>query len=319
MVNVLIALLPVTAFGVVLYGLPALLTIVVSVLSALAAEAIFRRATKQAARAGDCSAALSGLLLALVMPPAAPLWMTAAGSVFAIVVVKEFFGGLGANVFNPALAGRAFLLTSFPAVMTTWNKPTAMPTADALTTATPLGIIKEAAGVAPAVNGDAVMLPFQQGLLDAGLPINWGDLTRTLFFGNYGGCIGESSALLILAGGLYLAITRTIDLRAPLAMLAAAFIAAAALGLDPVIALLSGGLLFGAVFMATDYVSAPVTEWGKVIFGAGAGLITILIRKFGSYPEGVMYSILIMNALTPYLNRILHRKYGALAKKGGSK
>jgi electron transport complex protein RnfD len=199
--------------------------------------------------------------------------------------------------------------------MTTWNKPhgAGLRLADAVTTATPLGIIKEAAKTAAVVSGDTVMEPLQQGLINAGFTLN--DLAQTLFFGDYGGSIGETSALLILAGGVYLACTRTIDIRAPLAMLGTAFIAAALLGLDPVVALLSGGLLFGAVFMATDYVSAPVTERGKIIFGAGAGLITILIRKFGSYPEGVMYSLLIMNAVTPYLNRLTHRKYGFVQKK----
>jgi electron transport complex protein RnfD len=316
MVNVLVALAPAAVFGIVLYGIPALVTIVTAVVSAMAAEALFRRVTKQAPRLKDCSAAVTGLLLALTLPPASPAWMTALGAVFAIVVVKEFFGGLGANVFNPALGGRAFLLASFPALMTTWNKPAGF--ADAVTTATPLGIIKEAAGAAAVINGDVVIGPLQQGLMNAGLPINGGDLVSTLFFGDYGGSIGETSALLILAGGIYLACTRTIDLRAPLAMLGTAVIAAALLGINPLVALLSGGLLFGAVFMATDYVSAPVTERGKLIFGAGAGLITILIRKFGSYPEGVMYSLLIMNAVTPYLNRVTHRKYGFVQKKKGA-
>jgi electron transport complex protein RnfD len=138
---------------------------------------------------------------------------------------------------------------------------------------------------------------------------------KTLFIGYHGGCIGESSILLILAGGLYLLVTKTIDWRAPVTMIGAAFITAALLGMDPLFSILSGGIVFGAVFMATDYVSAPVTAKGKLIFGCGAGIITVLIRKWGNYPEGVTYGILIMNALTPFLNRLLNKKYGYIPKK----
>ena len=311
MANVLIALAPATAYGVVLYGVPALLTIVVSVAAALASDAAFRLAIGEKPRVGDLSAALTGLLLALVLPPSTPLWMTALGAVFAVVVAKEFFGGLGANVFNPALIGRAFLIMSFPAAITTWHVPF-KGIADATTTATPLNIVKMGGTVAD------VGQDFVSGGLAAGA--GYADVLKTLFFGNRAGCIGESSILLILAGGVFLLATKTIDWRAPVAMLVSAFVASFALGLDPVFGLLSGGLVFGAVFMATDYVSAPLTSSGKLIFGVGAGIVTVLIRKWGGYPEGTSYGILIMNAATPFLNKLVQKKYGFVApKKGGAK
>jgi electron transport complex protein RnfD len=315
MIHVIIALVPSTVFGVVLFGFSALVNILVSVASAVAAEALFRLATRQERRITDCSAAVSGLLLALILPPSTPWWMTALGAVFAVIVAKEFFGGLGANVFNPALIGRAFLIMSFPAEITTWKRPLAFgggsaasvtDATDALSAATPLGILKLEGTVAD-VGADFA------GAGLAASPDYWSTV-RTLFFGNHGGCTGETSILLILAGAAYLLLTKTIDWRAPLTMTAAAFLASLVLGMDPIIAVLSGGLLFGAVFMATDYTSAPITARGKLIFGAGAGLITVLIRAWGNYPEGVTYGILIMNACTPFLNRLLQKKYGSPKK-----
>jgi electron transport complex protein RnfD len=319
MAHVILALAPAAVFGVVLFGITALFNILVSVAAAVSAEMLFRRVTKQDNRTADLSAVVTGLLLALIIPPATPHWMTALGAVFAIIVAKEFFGGLGANVFNPALIGRAFLLMSFPAAITSWRRPGGF-FADGVSAATPLGILKGGGSIAE-VGADLAGAGLSAG------PDYWSTI-RTLFTGNHGGSIGESSILLILAGGLYLLITKTIDWRAPLAMIAAAFIASFALGMDPLFAILSGGVLFGAVFMATDYVSAPLTATGKLIFGFGAGLITVLIRKWGNYPEGVSYGILIMNACTPFLNRFLQRKYGfvppqkvkpAAGEKGGSK
>jgi electron transport complex protein RnfD len=227
--------------------------------------------------------------------------MTALGALFAVVVAKEFFGGLGANVFNPALSGRAFLLMSFPAALTSWRNPLTAG-ADALSGPTPLGIIKNGQSAAEVGAGFAAA-----GLAGSG---DYWTTIRTLFVGNHGGCIGESSILLILAGGFILLITKTMDWRSPAAMTATAFFASLALGMDPLFGILSGGLLFGAMFMATDYVTAPLTAKGKLIFGCGAGLITVLIRKWGNYPEGTSYGILIMNAVTPFLNRLIQRKYG---------
>jgi electron transport complex protein RnfD len=292
--NVLVALAPAAIFGCVMFGLPALLNIVVSIASAMIGEALFRRVLKQERRVKDLSAAVTGLLLALVIPPTTALWMTALGAIFAVVVVKEFFGGLGSNVFNPALSARAFLLMSFPATLapSEWSKPF-----DATTAATPLNIIKQGGGI------DAVASSFD-GAAD------YAAVIKTLFIGNRGGSTGETSMLLILAGAAYLLATKTIDWRAPLAMIAAVAAGSLALGRDPLFGVLSGGALFGAVFMATDYTTAPLTAKGKLLFGAGAGLITVLIRKWGAFPEGVTYGLLIMNAFTPFLNKLLSRKYG---------
>ncbi|MDR1073284.1 MAG: RnfABCDGE type electron transport complex subunit D, partial [Treponema sp.] len=271
--DVLVALAPAAAFGCVIFGLPALLNIVVSVAAAVIGEAAFRRVLKRESRVKDLSAAVTGLLLALAIPPATPLWMTALGAIFAVVVVKEFFGGLGSNVFNPALSARAFLLMSFPAALTEWNRPNDLSSGfiafDAATTATPLNIIKQGGGIADVADSFG-------GVAD------YTSVIKTLFFGNQGGSTGETSILLILAGAVYLLATKTIDWRAPFAMIAAVAAGSLALGLDPLFGVLSGGVLFGAVFMATDYTTAPLTAKGKLLFGAGAGLITVLIRKWGA-------------------------------------
>jgi electron transport complex protein RnfD len=317
MANVLIALAPATVFSVIIYGIYALVNIVVALAAAELSELAFRKLVHREARNGDLSAAVTGLLLALVIPPTTPWWMTLLGSVFAIVVVKEFFGGLGANVFNPALAGRAFLLMSFPAALTTWLKPNGgfmeSMAADASTGATVLGGLKESlTSGADAVGGASLHFFTDGGMLAAQQQgyTSYGSFLQALFLGNQGGSAGETSALLILAGFVYLLVTKTIDWKTPISMLAAAFLMSLALGMDPLVGLLSGGLLFGAVFMTTDYVTGPVTSMGRVVFGVGCGIITVLIRKFGSYPEGVCYSILIMNCVTPFLDRLIQKKYG---------
>jgi electron transport complex protein RnfD len=325
MANMLIALSPATIFGVVLFGLPALLTVLVSVTAAVLGETLFRLVTRRDPRFRDLSAAVTGLLLALILPPSTPLWMTALGAVFAVVVTKEFFGGLGANVFNPALTGRAFMLMSFPAAMTRWHRPPrgfALSLADDLSAAsivdgvsgvTPLNIAKLLAGENRL--GEAVGALGKDLAASGASGAGYWSTIKTLFIGNHAGAIGESSALLILAGCLFLLLTKTIDWRAPLTMTLAGLLASLALGYDPLFGIFSGGLLFGAVFMVTDYVTAPLTDKGKLIFGFGAGLITVLIRRLGAYPEGVTYGILIMNALSPFLNRLLPRKYGYAPKK----
>jgi electron transport complex protein RnfD len=287
MANMLVALAPVTVFGVVAFGLAALLNIVVAVVTAEVAELVFRKLTHQDLRNGDLSAAVSGLLLALVLPPSLPLWMTALGAVFSIIVAKEFFGGLGANVFNPALAGRAFLLMSFPAAVTTWLVP--------------------GAGFLNGMGADAVTGATALVNVKLGTPLP--SLTA-LFFGWRGGCTGETSILLILAAFVWLVATKTIDWRAPVAMVVVCVLLSFPMGYNPLITLLTGGLMFGAVFMTTDYTTAPVTPWGRLVFGAGCGVITMLIRRFGAYPEGVSYSILIMNMATPFLDRLVGRKFG---------
>ena len=209
--------------------------------------------------------------------------MTVLGALFAIVIAKEFFGGIGSNVFNPALAGRAFLFVSFPAAMgARWIDPAT----DAVSAATVLSQIKE--GSASFSAADYLQY----------------------FTGNRAGCIGETSAALILLAAAFLLVIKIIDWRAPLSMIVFAAVPSFIAGGDIVASVLTGGLLFGAVFMATDYSTAPVTPYGRFVFGALCGLITFLIRKFGGYPEGVMFSILITNAITPFLNKIIGRKYG---------
>jgi electron transport complex protein RnfD len=319
MANMLIALTPVSAWGVIIFGLPALLNIIVSVAAASLGEALFRAIARQEVRMADLSAGVTGLLLALIIPPSTPFWMTALGAVFAVVAAKEFFGGLGANVFNPALIGRAFLLMSFPAAMTKWHFPqgyfvTKFTNAmgnpalvDGVSGVTPMNILK--AGSSAAGIGKV----FEAAKLS--VSNDYWSTIKTLFIGNHAGSIGESSILLILAALIFLLVTKTIDWRAPAGMIAAGVLASWVLGMDPLVGILGGGIMFGAIFMATDYVTSPLTAKGKLIFGFGAGLITMLIRKWGTYPEGVSYGILIMNAVVPFLNKLLPRKYGFVPKK----
>ena len=283
MLAVVIALLPLCVYGVILFGLPALVTIIVSTACCVVFEMLFQMATKQTVTIKDCSAIVTGILLALVLPPTTPIWMTMLGSAFSIIVAKSFFGGLGANIFNPALAGRAFMFVSFPSELgATWLQPGA----DAISSATVLSTIKAGSFAA---NSDTYL---------------------KYFLGNRAGCIGETSIILILLAFIYLFVTRIIDGKATISMVATVALATWISGGDVVMALISGGLLFGAVFMVTDYATTPVTSWGRIAFGFGCGLITFLIRKFGGYPEGVMFSILIMNAVTPFLNNLTSRKYG---------
>ena len=318
MSRVLIALAPAAAFGVALYGMPALLTIAVSITAAELTEALFRKVINREARFRDLSAAVTGLLLALIIPPGTPLWITALGAMFAILMGKEFFGGLGANVFNPALIGRAFMLLSFPVSLTAWAVPrsffsarldalTSSTPVDVLTGPTPLGILKLGGSLAD-VGADLV----SKGLASSG---EYWSVIQSLFLGSRGGSIGESSIVLILIGFIFLLVTRTIDWRAPVSLVAAAAATAFILGADPLFSVMSGGLLFGAVFMATDYVTVPMFAKGKIVFGIGAGIIAMLIRQLGNFPEGISYGILIMNTVTPFLNRIHEKKYGYIPKK----
>ncbi|UTY25440.1 RnfABCDGE type electron transport complex subunit D [Treponema denticola] len=299
MLDVIIALLPLTVYGIYLFSIPALIRIVVSVLCCVGFESLFRKICRLDVRVKDLSAVITGLLLALVCPPNLPIWMLILGCFFAIVVGKEFFGGLGANVFNPALVGRAFMFVSFSGAMTSWIQP-GNSIFDAVSTATPLKLINAKEGIAMSASEIAKSLNLSSST----------DLYTQLILGNHAGCIGETSILLILLGFAYLLFKKVIDWRTPITMMATAVAITAIGGINPILTLTSGGLAFGAVFMATDYVTSPVTPKGKLIFGAGCGLITGLIRLFSGMPEGVMYSILIMNAVVPFLNKIIPVKYG---------
>lgn len=299
MLDVIIALLPLTAYGIYLFSIPALVRIIVSVLCCVGFESLFRKICNLDIRVKDLSAVITGLLIALVIPPNLPIWMLILGCLFAIVVGKEFFGGLGANVFNPALVGRAFMFVSFSGAMTSWIQP-GNSFFDAMSTATPLKLINAKEGIALSASEIAKTLNLGSST----------DLYTQLILGNHAGCIGETSILLILLGFAYLLFKKVIDWRTPVTMMVTAVAITAIGGINPILTLTSGGLAFGAVFMATDYVTSPVTPKGKLLFGAGCGLITGLIRLFSGMPEGVMYSILIMNAVVPFLNKIIPVKYG---------
>ena len=317
--SVIIALTPAAAFSVYLFGIPALKLMAVSVAAAVAAEALIQLLLRKRVTALDGSAAITGLLLAMNVPPGAPLWMVAIGSAFAIIIVKHLFGGLGFNIFNPALAARAFLLASWPVHMTTtWHRfgeynvlmqnaqnSVGFPPAvfDALTQATPLTLMKEGPRIL-ADNNIALSKLYDMALAP--------EMLRSLFLGTVGGSIGETSALLLLIGALFLMIRKIITWHIPLSFIGA--VAAAAAGyytltgfpaphLMVLFHVLSGGLILGAFFMATDMVTSPVSKKGMVIFGVGCGLLTFVIRLWGGYPEGVSYAILIMNAVVPLIDR----------------
>ncbi len=292
--TVLFALLPEIIMGIVLFGLAALARIVISVASCVLFEFLFQKITKQKIVISNLSACVTGVMMALVCPPTAPLWIFVVGAAVAMIVAKGLFGGIGSNVFNPALTGRAFMFLSFPAAMgASWMTPKTLGgTIDAISSATTLSAIK------------AGTFTVQDGTL-------W-----QYFIGNRAGCIGETSTLLILISFAFLALARIIDWRAPVAMVGTVAVCSLIAGENVAMSLMTGGLLFGATFMVTDYATAPVTKKGRLVFGFGCGLITFLIRKFGGYPEGVMFSILIMNSIAPFLNNLTARKYG-YGKKAG--
>jgi len=282
---VVLALMFPTAAGVYFFGYHALMVIVVSVAVAVLTEYATKKLRKRAF-VMDGSAVITGLLLALILPPTIPLWMVAVGSVFSIAIVKEAFGGLGHNIFNPALGGRVFMTACFSAEMTTWVLPMGF-SADAVTSATPLS----------------------EGFV-------W--QYKELFLGNTGGSIGETSALLILVGGILLLALGIINWRIPVAYIGTVALLTFAIGRDAIFHVLAGGLMLGAFFMATDYVTSPLTHKGRIIFGIGAGILTVVIRLFGGLPEGVCFSILFMNAVTPLIDRYVKvRPYGLVKKVKG--
>ena len=280
MLNVIIALLPAWGAAIYFFGARVISLTAVCIGSCIFFEYVCRRLMKRDNTIGDMSAIVTGLILAMNLPVTLPYWMAVIGSFVAIVITKQLFGGLGQNFANPAITARIVLMVSFPAAMTNWIKPLEYDY-DAVSSATPLVLAK---------NGSD--LP---SYLD-------------LFIGKTGGCLGEVCALGLLIGGLYLAARKIISLAAPVSFIGSLFSLSWISGDDPVYQILAGGVFLGAFFMATDYATTPITTKGKIVFGLGCGIITFVIRRFGSYPEGVSFSILLMNVLTPYIEQLTRTK-----------
>ena len=267
--SVVLALLPAVFAAVYFFKARAISVVLTAVVGAVLTEYIFQKVRNKKVTIEDGSAVVTGLLLALILPPSIPLWTAFFGSVVAIGLGKQVFGGIGHNPFNPALVGRAFLTAAYPVLMTTW-------TVDGVSTATPLSKMK------------------MEGVATD---------TWNLFVGQIGGSLGETSALALLLGFAYLLYKGYVNWRIPLAMIGAVFVGTFAFGADPIFHIFGGGLMIGALYMATDMVSSPTTKLGRWIFGIGAGLLVVVIRLWGGYPEGVMYSILLMNTAVPLIDR----------------
>ena len=303
--DVLIALAPALVGSVVVFGFRALLVTLLSAAACLFFEWAYAKLTKTPCKVYDLSAVVTGVLLAFVCPVTIPYWCILMGDFFAIIIVKAIFGGIGRNIVNPALAGRAFMF-SYPALMTRWVKPG----------------FANAAGIfntVDAVTGATPLAQMGQGMLPEAT-------VSEMFLGNIGGCIGETSVLLLVFGLLYLLVRKVITLRIPLAFIGTVAVLTVLFpqGNDNLqwmaAQLFSGGLFLGAIFMATDYVTSPITKLGQVIFGIGCGVLTVVIRYFGGYPEGVSYAILIMNCCVVLLDRIGRpKKFGAPKKEVAKK
>ena len=302
--DVVIALLPAVIVSVVFYGLGEIVVLATSVISCVLIEYLITRfLLKKPSTICDYSAAVTGILLALNLPYTTPWWVVFIGALFAIGVVKMTFGGLGQNIFNPAIAGRVFLLVSFPSYMTKWQMPQGLFGLDAVTGSTPLGMITE--GLAKDQTVPEIMS--ENGLSYA-----------QMLFANLGGSVGEISALALLAGFVYLLVRRVIKPHITLSIWGTVAAVSLIFWLinpdrftDPVFNLLTGGMILGSCFMATDYVTSPMTVKGGIVYGIGIGFITLMIRYFGSYPEGMSFAILIMNSVVPLINMWFHqKKYG---------
>jgi electron transport complex protein RnfD len=352
MFDVVIALVPALVAAVFFFGPWALLLVVLSVVAAVVTEYLCLKFMKRSVSfAFDGSAIVTGILLAYNVPPGVPWWLPVLGAAFAIAVGKQAFGGLGHNIVNPALLGRAFLMASFPVLMTAgwkapmeWNADGApswetsgiaveqlaeMQGADAVTGATPLNVLKQtfdldgSAEIAAAEGDQAVSTEFGERAAGLRSALSSGSTYLNLFIGRIGGCIGETSALLLILGALYLIARGVLELRLPLSYLGAVALFGWVFGGpgwfdgDPLFHILAGGVMLGGFFMVTDMVTTPVTPKGRIIFGIGAGLITMIIRRWGGYPEGCSYSILLMNLATPLIDRYTRpRMFGEVKKNG---
>ncbi len=295
---VLFSLLPACVVAVYFFGPPALAVLLIATLGCMAAEVICQCLMGQPVSSADGSAAVTGVLLAFNLPPTSPWWLTLLGAVIAIVIGKQVYGGLGSNPFNPALVARVVLLISFPVHMTTWSLPAPLGSGlDLVTTATPLGVWKNAV------------------MLTGHAPPEMQAGTLSFFLGDMPGCVGEVSALALLLGAAYLFYRRILTWHIPVAYLGTVVLLSGIFWLvnpekypDPVFHLVTGGLILGAFFMATDMVTTPVSMTGMLVFGVGCGVLTVMIRLFGGYPEGVSFAILLMNAATPLIDRYTRPK-----------
>ena len=306
MIDVIIALVPSLIAAFIFFGPRSLLVVGTCVVTCVLAEYLSRKAMKRHNTISDFSAVVTGLLLAFNLPVTIPLWIAAIGSVVAIVVVKQFFGGVGKNFVNPALVGRIVLMSSFATQMSSWTKPLAWMGADVTTTASPLATLKTMLSA-----GDVSTSAFTGENLPSLLD---------MFLGNRAGCLGESCALALILGGIYLCLRRVIKPTIPLCYIGtvALIMLIAGKGSLTFVAyeLLGGGLMLGAIFMATDYATTPINTKGMIIFGIGCGLLTSVIRLFGSLPEGVSFSIIIMNILVPHIEHLTTpRPFGSEKKK----
>ncbi len=283
MIDVIIALIPTLIAACVIFGLRALLVTVFCAGTCVLTEYVFRRIAKRDNTISDCSAAVTGIILALNLPVGIPLQMAFFGCIVAIAVVKQLFGGLGQNFVNPAITARVVMLISFPKVMTAWVTPAMAKAVDGVSGATPLALLKA---------GDTASLPS----------------TSDLFFGLHGGSMGEVCAAALLLGFVYLLIRKVITPTTPLCFMATVAVMALLSGQDPLVHLLTGGVMLGAIFMATDYATTPATETGRAVFGIGCGVLTMGIRLLGTLPEGVSFAILFMNILTPHIDTLTRTK-----------
>ncbi|MBS4015209.1 MAG: RnfABCDGE type electron transport complex subunit D [Candidatus Latescibacteria bacterium] len=300
--SVVIALIPALIGSVYFFGYRALLINGLAIVSALGFELVTQKLFGRRITVTDGSAVITGMLVAFNLPPGVPLWIPIIGSAFAIIIVKQIFGGLGYNFVNPALAARAFLVISWPQLITAnWLPPQSgfLAGYDAVTQATPLSLIKTIPDISVIQN------------------LNSWPVLKNLMLGNVGGCLGETSAVLLLIGAIYLLIRGFVNYRIPLAYIGTVALLSLILPtkLSPLFHIFSGGLMLGALFMATDYVTSPLTTQGKWIFGIGCGVLTMLIRLWGGYPEGVSYSILLMNVATPLIDRYTRPKIFGETKK----
>ena len=302
--NVVAALVPAAAFGVYYFGVNALVNIIVAIVSAVIFEFLWEKAMHKRITITDGSAVITGLLLAMTCPPSLPWWMSIVGSFLAIVVCKQAMGGLGYNIFNPAHVGRAGLMVSWPVAMTTWTQVNGT-VIDGVAGATPLNVFKHG-------GSDALFQLFGTN--------DWSSIYQSLFFGFRNGSLGETSTVLLILGGLWLIYKGYVNWQVPVVMIATVGILTGAVYGSANVALfqmMAGGLIIGAFFMASDMVTAPINVKGQVIFALGCGLITVLIRVLGGYPEGVCYSILLMNTLTPLIDRLVKPTvFGAVKTKG---